>query len=79
MYASKAMGARHLQCAAIAVPLSTRVLFSSVGSGLGNVGQANYAAGNACLDAHALLQPRCTETKAPWRIVGSARVGKISP
>ena len=48
MYASKAMGAWYLQCATATAPLETRVLWSSVGSGLGNVGQANYAAGNAC-------------------------------
>mgnify|MGYP002840906665 CR=1 FL=1 len=41
--ASKAMGARYLQCAAASAPLETRVLFSSVGSGLGNVGQAEWA------------------------------------
>ena len=58
MYASKAMGAWHLQCANATAPLEARVLFSSVGSGLGNVGQANYAAANACLDAHALSQRR---------------------
>ena len=44
MYASKAMGAWYAQCAAASAPLEVRVLFSSVGSGLGNVGQANYAA-----------------------------------
>ena len=58
MYASKAMGGWHLQCAAATAPLEACVLFSSVGSGFGNVGQANYAAANACLDAHALSRGR---------------------
>ena len=35
MYASKAMGAWYLLCAAAAAPLETRVLWSSVGSGCG--------------------------------------------
>ena len=54
MRASKAIGAWHLQSAASILPLEVRVLFSSVGSGLGNIGQANYAVGNACLDVQAL-------------------------
>ena len=56
MYGPKAMGAWYLQCAAVTAPHETRILFSSVGSGLGNVGQANYAVANACLDAHASSQ-----------------------
>ena len=53
MYASKAMGAWHLHCASPTAPRESYVLWSSIGSGLGNVGQANYAGGNASLDAHA--------------------------
>ena len=55
MCVSKALGAWHLQCAAAVAPLEARVLFSSVGSALGIVGQANYSAANACLDAHLSL------------------------
>ena len=47
LYASKAMGAWHLECVACTSALDARVLFSSVGSGHGNVGQANYAAAKA--------------------------------
>ena len=54
MFAPKAAGSWHLQCALLEAPLEARVLFSSVGAALGNVGQANYAAGNACLDTAAL-------------------------
>ena len=56
MHVSKAAGVWYLDCTAVASSLERRVLFSSVGSSLGNVGQANYAAANACLDAHALSQ-----------------------
>ena len=77
MYASKALGAWHLQCAAATTPLATRVLFSSVGSALGNVGQANYAAGNACLDAHALFQRAHGKVACSlqWPLVGGAGMG----
>merc|ERR1711995_36167 len=71
------MGVWYLLCAAATAPLETRVLFSSVGSGLGNVGQANYAAGNARLDAHALSQ-RARGTVAcslQWPLVGGAGMG----
>ena len=50
MFASKAFGALHLQGATAMLKLNVDVLFSSVGSGLGNIGQANYAAANGYLD-----------------------------
>ena len=46
------------------------VLFSSVGSGLGDVGQSNYAAGNSCLDAYALAQSKL----GVLGVLGCARV-----
>ena len=56
MLAPKAAGAWYAHYVFALTPLDVHVLFSSVGSGLGNVGQANYAAGNSCLDAYALAQ-----------------------
>ena len=38
VHASKAIGAQYLRSCTVAVPMENRVLFSSVGSGLGNVG-----------------------------------------
>ena len=77
MHASKAAGSWHLQCASATVPLRSRVLFSSVGSGLGNVGQASYASANAYLDAHgrsrrAVGMAACS---VQWPLVGGAGMG----
>ena len=77
MHGPKASGAWHLQCATLTTPLRSRVLFSSVGSGLGNVGQANYAAGNACLDALALSRRALGEVACSlqWPLIGGAGMG----
>ena len=77
MHASKTIGAWHLQCASSSMPLCARVLFSSVGSGLGNVGQANYAAANACLDAHASSQRGrgASICSIQWPLVNGAGMG----
>ena len=77
MYAPKALGAWYLHSTTQTAPLEARVLFSSVGSGLGNVGQGNYAAGNACLDALALSRrAHGTATcSLQWPLVGGAGMG----
>ena len=77
VHASKATGSWHLQFHLTAVAMETSVLFSSVGSGLGNVGQANYAAANACLDAHAMTQRAkgVRGCSAQWPLVGGAGIG----
>ena len=77
MYASKAIGAWHLQSNMSRMPLDARVLFSSVGSGLGNIGQANYAAGNACLDALAHTQRAhgLVTCSLQWPLIGGAGMG----
>ena len=53
------------------------MLFSSVGAGLGNIGQTNYATGNASLDAHALsVRARGSEAcSLQWPLVGGAGMG----
>eukprot|EP00964_Phaeocystis_antarctica_P056915 scaffold33614_cov73-Phaeocystis_antarctica.AAC.1 len=45
------MAAAHVHHTTSAAPLTAAVFFSSVASAMGNAGQANYAAANACLDA----------------------------
>ena len=77
MHAAKACGAWSLHCATALTPFCARVLYSSVGSGLGNVGQANYAAANACLDAHALSRrvQGAAACSLQWPLVGGAGMG----
>jgi 3-oxoacyl-(acyl-carrier-protein) synthase/acyl carrier protein len=76
-HTSKAIGAWHLHCASAYANLAACVLFSSVGSGLGNVGQASYAMANACLDAHASSQRSCGKVacSVQWPLVGGAGMG----
>ena len=47
----KAVAAAYVHHTTSTTPLTAAVLYSSVASAFGNPGQANYAAGNACLDA----------------------------
>ena len=56
------------------------MLFSSVGSGLGNVGQASYAAANCCLDSHArsLRAHGIIACSLQWPLVGGAGMGAIA-
>ena len=77
MHASKAVGASHLRAVHAALPLAVRVLFSSVGSGLANVGQSSYASANACLDAEAISQRSLgrVSLSLQWPMVGGAGMG----
>uniref|UniRef100_A0A0K6S8I5 Carrier domain-containing protein n=1 Tax=Chromera velia CCMP2878 TaxID=1169474 RepID=A0A0K6S8I5_9ALVE len=77
----KAVGAWRLHAALSAVeavePLDFFVLFSSIAAVVGNPGQANYAAANACLDALALHRrtqglPALSIQWGPWKGQGRA-------
>ncbi|MFZ5636925.1 MAG: SDR family NAD(P)-dependent oxidoreductase, partial [Pseudomonadota bacterium] len=50
----KVLGTRHLDHATRTVDLDCFVLFSAVAGAMGNLGQADYAAANAFMDAYAL-------------------------
>ena len=59
------------------MPVEVQILFSSVGSGLGNVGQGSYATANACLDTLAVVR-RSSGTcscSTQWPLVGGAGMG----
>ena len=58
VFAAKARGGSHIRAIALHTPLEAFGLFSSVASTFGNVGQGNYAAANAYLDAVARSRRR---------------------
>jgi len=75
--APKMAGAWHLHTLTEALPLDFFVLFSSLASVTGNVGQANYAAANAFLDSLAAHRqakglPALSINWGPWAEVGMA-------
>ena len=74
---SKALAAQHLRGTTCTGLLDAQVCFSSVASGLGNVGQASYAASNAWLDAQALCCRSFGRAarSMQWPLVGGAGMG----
>lgn len=79
---AKIDGAWQLHLATASLALDWFVLFSSVAALLGSAGQANYAAGNAFMDALAAYRrreglPGLSIQWGPWEKVGmSARLGE---
>ena len=76
----KGVGAAHLHCAAARSALGSMVLFSSVAASFGNVGQANYAAANACLDSRGLSRRLRGETACSVQLplVSGAGMGQLT-
>jgi len=79
--APKVLGAWHLHTLTVDIPLDFFVMFSSATSLLGSLGQGNYVAANAFLDALAYARqyeglPALSINWGPWSQVGmAARTG----
>eukprot|EP00967_Tisochrysis_lutea_P158579 scaffold324571_cov68-Tisochrysis_lutea.AAC.1 len=76
-FTPKALGGWHMHSTTPTVRLETMLLFSSIASGLGDVGLANYASCNACLDGLALsrVASGSASTALQLPLVGSAGMG----
>ena len=68
VFAPKMSGLAHMQTAMGAAPMNAVVLFSSISSFFGGVGQANYTAANAALDGAAMMRQACglVGSSAQW-------------
>ena len=77
LMAPKARGAWLLHVGLLSLALDVWVVYASVGGGLGNVGQSNYALANACLDAHALSHRALgvAGRSLQWPLISDAGMG----
>ena len=57
-----------MHCASSVTPLEALLAYSSIASAFGNVGQANYAAGNASLDSLSTVRRTrgCAAVSVQW-------------
>lgn len=79
--APKLAGLQRLSAAAAHQPMAQLLLFSSIAGELGTVGQGNYAAANAALDAAAvaLQQQGCASTSVQWGAWAGAGMAASTP
>ena len=80
VFAPKVPGLLNMQTGMQMAPVQYVVLFSSIASALGGVGQANYTAANAALDAAAAVQQAqgLTGSSVQWGTWSGGEIGRAS-